>query len=58
MLIKSRGTEEYAVYLTSREKRIEQFFAREKTKKHRFKVVYPASDGASVSVHLGTPVKD
>ena len=56
MLMEARGSSRYTMHFTHRERRIERFFRRERTRRHRFDVVYRTARAASLRVDLQAPV--
>jgi len=53
MISDARGKEKFTVYLTNREKRLDQFFTAEKKKGKKYKVVFRDDDQLSLQVDLG-----
>jgi hypothetical protein len=53
MLLEARGTTKYTIYLTNWEKRLEDFFAKDKTQGKKYQVVYRDKTKPSVLVELG-----
>jgi beta-lactamase superfamily II metal-dependent hydrolase len=54
MISDARGQDKFTIYLTNKEKRLEVFFAEEKTKGKKYKVVFRKSNALSVQVKLGS----
>jgi hypothetical protein len=54
MLAEARGQDEYHVYLTNREDRLERFFEADRPRGRRYEVTYRADTARSVSVALGS----
>jgi len=53
MLLEARGLEAYTLHLTNREKRLETFFANDKTPGRQYKVVFRDDTKPSVRIDLG-----
>ena len=53
MLTEARGQAQYAIHLTNKDARTEQFFTKDHASGRRYEVIYRAEDSRSVSVALG-----
>lgn len=53
MISEARGKDEFTVYLTNKEKRLETFFKKEKKKGKKYDVVFRDDDNLSLQVDLG-----
>jgi hypothetical protein len=56
MLSAARGNDEFTLWLTNRESRLEEFFAAERARGKRYQVVFRDDDDGSVKVELGEPL--
>jgi hypothetical protein len=59
MISDARGKDKFTIYLTNREKRLDQFFAAEKKKGKKYKVVFRDDNELSLQIDLGDdPLED
>ena len=56
MLSAARGDAEFTLWLTNREARLDEFFAAEKERGKRYKVIYREPEALSLKVELGDPL--
>lgn len=57
MLTRVRSDDRFSIHLTNHTPWLDRFFAAEKKRKRRYRVLYPEDTGGRTIVNLGTPVK-